>query len=433
VTVDIFISYSKKDSTFAIKLANDLQSSGHKIWIDRSLKVGEIWEQTIEKKLEEAKNVIVILSNNAVASRWVQHEGSIAYGLKKNMFPVLIEDVPSENLPLWANKFQYHSFLNTDYQTAFKSLNAILMPPNPYQDILEMQVSTYQRTGALIDESLLNVINENRQSLMISTKAKELIKLSSEKVTEQKERLKETQQKLMASKRLSSLGVAMATLQHRINNSFNIIIPNVTRLRSRVDLNNPTIVEILDIIERNARYTSEIIARIQGHLSEDEVQEIDVNILLKEIVDRFASNESYNRNNIKMSLDNSVPTIKAPSGQLVKVFENIIDNALSSMLNDGELQIISRLEKRFVFIYFMDTGEGIPQDILERLFVQPVPSQDPEGRAGLGLWLSNLVLQALGGDICIEKSDHAGTTILIELPVEGRTTQHQADGASPRG
>ena len=46
----IFISYSKKDSEFALKLADDLVNTGHKVWIDRSLQVGEDWEETIEKK-----------------------------------------------------------------------------------------------------------------------------------------------------------------------------------------------------------------------------------------------------------------------------------------------------------------------------------------------------------------------------------------------
>ena len=94
MTKEIFISYSKKDKDFAWKLADDLVSTGHKVWIDRSLQVGEDWKQTIEKKLEEADEVIVVLSANATASKWVQHEGSIAYGLKKRMYPVLIEDLP---------------------------------------------------------------------------------------------------------------------------------------------------------------------------------------------------------------------------------------------------------------------------------------------------------------------------------------------------
>ena len=66
----IFISYSKKDKDFAWKLADDLVNAGHKIWIDRSLQVGEEWEQTIEKKLTEADEVIVVLSKNAIVVSW---------------------------------------------------------------------------------------------------------------------------------------------------------------------------------------------------------------------------------------------------------------------------------------------------------------------------------------------------------------------------
>jgi hypothetical protein len=70
----IFISYSKKDSDFAIKLADNLINAGHKVWIDRSLQVGEEFKQTIMTKLEEADEIIVVLSSNAIASKWVQHE-----------------------------------------------------------------------------------------------------------------------------------------------------------------------------------------------------------------------------------------------------------------------------------------------------------------------------------------------------------------------
>ena len=57
MTRQIFISYSKKDKEFAWKLADDLVSTGHKLWIDRSLQVGEDWEKTIEKNLAEAKEI----------------------------------------------------------------------------------------------------------------------------------------------------------------------------------------------------------------------------------------------------------------------------------------------------------------------------------------------------------------------------------------
>ena len=54
MTEQIFISYSKKDSDFAHKLADDLEAAGFEVWIDRSLQVGEDWEHMIGKRLEDA-------------------------------------------------------------------------------------------------------------------------------------------------------------------------------------------------------------------------------------------------------------------------------------------------------------------------------------------------------------------------------------------
>lgn len=139
---NIFISYSKKDSDFAIKLADDLVSAGHKVWIDRSLKVGEDWADMIENNLAKASGVIVVLSSNSIASNWVQHEGSVAYGLKKPMYPLLISELPVEDLPIWVGKFQYHNFVDVDYQAAFDSLVSVLAPvKNPIQILFNLMAA----------------------------------------------------------------------------------------------------------------------------------------------------------------------------------------------------------------------------------------------------------------------------------------------------
>jgi hypothetical protein len=54
MTDHIFISYSKKDSDFAHKLADDLVAAGFKTWIDRSIGGGDLWRETIEKNLKAA-------------------------------------------------------------------------------------------------------------------------------------------------------------------------------------------------------------------------------------------------------------------------------------------------------------------------------------------------------------------------------------------
>lgn len=232
----------------------------------------------------------------------------------------------------------------------------------------------------------------------------------------------EARSDVIAARKLSTLGTAIAALQHRINNSFNIIIPNVTRLKSRVDLTDPTIVEILDIIERNARYTSEIIARIQEPLKEVEISDININAILDEIV--LKKRDAWNTHvtsplvTLSFNADERIPIVRGLSGQIAEIFENLMDNGRKAMPKGGEIAVVSELNNGNIMVRVKDCGTGIPQEIQERLFVRPVPSRIPGSGAGLGLWLSRLMLQSIGGDIRIESSDMTGTVMLVTIPVD---------------
>jgi len=226
---------------------------------------------------------------------------------------------------------------------------------------------------------------------------------------------RQLQEEIIAKEQIATLGTAIAALQHRINNTFNIIVPNVTRLRKRVDMTDEEIVEILDIIERNARYTSDIIARIQEPLREVEMQDVDINAVLGEVIDMMEKQWGPDIV-VVQDLDDDIPLIQAPIGQVTEVFSNLSDNACRAMDGNGRLAIASCLNSGIINVRVQDTGPGIPPRIQARLFEKPVPSKSPGGGAGLGLWLSQLMLQTLGGGVEIEKTDSTGTTMLVNIP-----------------
>jgi two-component system phosphate regulon sensor histidine kinase PhoR len=232
----------------------------------------------------------------------------------------------------------------------------------------------------------------------------------------------EARSEVIPAKQLSTLGTAMAALQHRINNSFNVIIPNVTRLKYRVDLNDPTVVEILDIIERNARYTSEIIARIQEPLKEVEISDININAILDAIIlkkrDSWKSHVTSSQVTVSFNADERIPIVRGLSGQIAEIFENLMDNGFRAMPKGGEIEVTSELKKGSILVRVKDSGKGIPPEIQDRLFVKPVPSKNPGGGAGLGLWLSRLMLQSIGGDINIESTNSTGTVMLVTIPLD---------------
>ncbi|GAB4568796.1 MAG: hypothetical protein Kow0077_00260 [Anaerolineae bacterium] len=176
----IFISYSKRDSEFAFKLADSLVEAGRRVWIDRQIEGGERWRTSISQALRECSECIVVLSPRSVASDWVLHEGSVASGLDKPIYPVLLE--PIERLPVWMEEVQYIDFHGQPFEEAFKQLIGALTPPNPLQDLLDQQLQAHHQTGELIGEALLHVLDEERENLTISPEAEELIQRSKQAV-----------------------------------------------------------------------------------------------------------------------------------------------------------------------------------------------------------------------------------------------------------
>ncbi len=233
----------------------------------------------------------------------------------------------------------------------------------------------------------------------------------------------EARSEVIAAKQLATLGTAMATLEHRFKNSFNIIIPNINRLRKRVDLSDKEVVEILDIIERNASSTSEIVSRIQKPLQEIEPSTVDVNAVLYDAVLKVKEEWQHGATapliNVSPKYDDSIPYIWASIGQISEVFYNLVDNAFKATPKGGDISVSTVLVDDMIQIRVQDTGIGIPPDVQERLIKRPVPSKVDEKRkrgAGLGLWLSGIVLKSIGGSVTIEKSDSSGTTMLVCIP-----------------
>ena len=179
----IFISYSKLDAAFALKLAEDLENAGLDIWIDREIGGGQQWRRTIEENIQASTEMIVIVSKNSAASRWVQHESSIAYGIDKKLVPILIEEIGESSPFVWMDEIQYIDFVNDAYDIGFKELLSVLSPPNPIQDLLDQQLVAYRQTGDLIGEAMLTVIEDARSKLIITPEEEELIKKSAEAIS----------------------------------------------------------------------------------------------------------------------------------------------------------------------------------------------------------------------------------------------------------
>lgn len=107
-TQKIFLSYSRDDSEFVLKLAQDLRSAGANVWLDQlDIPVGNRWDLAIEKALADAYQLIVILSESSVASNNVMDEVSYALEGGKTVFPVVLNRC---NIPFRLKRLQFIDF-----------------------------------------------------------------------------------------------------------------------------------------------------------------------------------------------------------------------------------------------------------------------------------------------------------------------------------
>ncbi len=120
-----FICYSRSDAAFALKLANNLKQSSIPVWIDKlDIGIGERWDREIEKALNKADCIIVLLSGSAIQSENVMDEISFAFDENKKIIPLKITPC---SIPLRLRRIQHIDFTE-DYNTGLNQLLQLLEP-----------------------------------------------------------------------------------------------------------------------------------------------------------------------------------------------------------------------------------------------------------------------------------------------------------------
>lgn len=114
-----FVSYSREDLEFVLRLTRDLKAKGAKVWMDRvDIRAGQIWEQAIEDAVGECRQMLVVLSPAAVQSKRVMVEISTAFDENKEIIPVLFQEC---RIPRTLRLFQHADF-RTSYDEGLEAL-----------------------------------------------------------------------------------------------------------------------------------------------------------------------------------------------------------------------------------------------------------------------------------------------------------------------
>lgn len=225
---------------------------------------------------------------------------------------------------------------------------------------------------------------------------------------------------LRRSERLTALGLLSAEVAHEIRNPLTVMKLLSDTLSQGLAADDPRM-EDLGVMREKIAYMEGVVSRVLGmskaqsgaFRSVDLRQASENSVLLLRL--------KLQQLGVKVSIDSpgELPLVQGHPGQIQQVFLNLMMNAVQAMVGGGSLQLSLGVEPgpqgEVVTVRIIDTGAGIPTEILPKIFESFFTSR--EDGTGLGLAIVKRILRDHRGDIIVESSGPDGTTFKFWIPV----------------
>ena len=259
--------------------------------------------------------------------------------------------------------------------------------------------------------------------------------------------LKSTQQQLIQSEKMASLGELTAGIAHEIQNPLNFVnnFSDVNKellaeMKDEMDKGNlddakaiaNDVIDNEEKINHHGKRADAIVKNMLQHSrsSSGAKEQTDINALADEYLRLSyhglrAKDKSFNAT-MKTDFDENIGKINIIPQDIGRVVLNLINNAFyavdekKKLSGDGyepNVSVSTKKEKDKIEIKVKDNGNGIPQKVLDKIF-QPFFTTKPTGQGtGLGLSLSYDIVKAHGGELKVETKEGEGSIFIINLPV----------------
>jgi signal transduction histidine kinase len=259
--------------------------------------------------------------------------------------------------------------------------------------------------------------------------------------------LDEATKRLVQSEKLASLGELAAGVAHEINNPVGYVSSNLTTLQKYLAVYE----KVLDAPEADSEEMAALKKKLNYAFIRDDLQNLvketqegvgrvkaiiqdlkdyartnaathyvasDIQVGLKSTLN-IARNQLKNRADVRLQLGN-LPMVECAPSQIDQVFLNLIVNAAQAMPEGkmGLIDIRTDCDERKVWIEVQDNGPGIPPEVMKKIFDPFFTTKDPGTGTGLGLSVSQNIIQQHGGKLEVSSTVGVGTTFKITLPIK---------------
>jgi signal transduction histidine kinase len=257
------------------------------------------------------------------------------------------------------------------------------------------------------------------------------------------------EQQIVHTEKLAALGLLVAGIAHEINNPNNFIIFNISVLRTYLGIilsivddyaSNQSnfvlfdmpytdfrkdILKLIDDVEQGAQRISSIVRELREFSHKGDVEERSLIApldLVERVIDMCKRSALKEQFKISIVEENAFPVINLPTGTCEQVLVNLIINAMHAADKDqAYVTVIIRQGltwSDYLTFIVEDNGKGMDEVTQSRIF-DPFFSLKPRGEGtGLGLYISKMLINKLGGDITCDSTIGEGSVFIVTLPKE---------------
>ena len=238
------------------------------------------------------------------------------------------------------------------------------------------------------------------------------------------EKIERSESELRRSERLAAIGEVAMMIGHDLRNPLQAIVATTYLVRAKMDdlsdevqkhLRDLGIVEDLGFIDKQSNYMNKIVSDLQDYSRplSPKIADIHLNPFVTEVLSSIRIPE-----NVEVHTEIDVHLAwQADPTMMERVLTNLITNAIQAMPRGGKVLVKGDSSEEGTALCIRDTGDGIPPEILPKIF-NPLFTTKSKGM-GLGLVVSKRLTEAQGGSLEISSVIGEGTVAVIQMPNGG--------------
>jgi PAS domain S-box-containing protein len=232
--------------------------------------------------------------------------------------------------------------------------------------------------------------------------------------------LRELQNRLVHSEKMSSLGRMAAGVVHEINSPLNGVMVYSHLLLEDTPQDDARRANLLKIVQETERCQKIVRDMLEfARIHPGQKQAADLNDLIRATLAALKDQPLFRQIQVELELAPDLPWSACERGQLQQAFSNIVLNAAQAMNGRGRLSVCSSVPpgSNTVLLSFADDGCGVPPENLNRLFEPFFTTKQAQGGTGLGLAITHSIIERHGGKLEVRSKVGAGTTVLVAIPL----------------